>query len=219
MSKGERGFTVTELIIGITVGSIVIGLMFSTMLNYYVKLLQAEVTTEMALESQAALTQLTEDIRLATSIGATNLINDPNAPGGGWTTSDANNVIVIDAPVVDSDRDIVYDDSTGFAYRNEYIYFISGTNMYKRVLKNTDAPGNAAIGTCPPASSTPACPADRLFGTKVAGFSFTLLDSSNNTTAVASEARAILFTVDMQKTVFSKNLSLSNSTRVTFRNQ
>jgi prepilin-type N-terminal cleavage/methylation domain-containing protein len=147
--KNSRGFTITELVISLTVAGILAVVLFTATFYYYVNAAQSETITNLALESQTILTQLTEDIRLADSIASSNAISDPNGPGGGWTTSDPSNIIIIESPAVDSSRNIIYDTGTGYPYRNEFIYFISGTNMYKRVLANSSATGNTAKTTCP----------------------------------------------------------------------
>jgi prepilin-type N-terminal cleavage/methylation domain-containing protein len=220
MSKyTQRGFTITELVVSVTIAGILATILFTATFYYYVNADQSETTTNMALESQTILTQLTEDIRLADSIASTNSISDPNGPGGGWTTSDPSNVLIIESPAVTSSRDIVYDTNTGYPYRNEYIYFMGGTNMYKRVLANTNASGNTAKTTCPTSSVSPTCPADRIFSTNVSNLTFTFYDSSDTTTANAATARSVVLTVNMAKKSYSKNITLSNSTRVTLRNQ
>jgi prepilin-type N-terminal cleavage/methylation domain-containing protein len=220
MSKHtQRGFTITELVVSVTIAGILATILFTATFYYYVNADQSETTTNMALESQTILTQLTEDIRLADSIASTNSISDPNGPGGGWTTSDPSNVLIIESPAVTSSRDIVYDTNTGYPYRNEYIYFMGGTNMYKRVLANTNASGNTAKTTCPTSSVSPTCPADRIFSTNVSNLTFTFYDSSDTTTANAATARSVVLTVNMAKKSYSKNITLSNSTRVTLRNQ
>jgi prepilin-type N-terminal cleavage/methylation domain-containing protein len=220
MTRRENsGFTITELAISLTVASILALVLFTATFYYYVNTAQAETSTNLALDSQTILTQITDDIRLADSIASTNTISDPNGPGGGWTTSDPSNIIIIESPAVDSGRNIIYNSTTGFPYRNEFIYFISGTNMYKRVLANTAATGNTAKTTCPAAQASPTCPKDLIFSSNVSNLNFTFYDSTDATTANAAVARSVLFRVDMAKKMFGKNIALNNSTRVTLRNQ
>jgi prepilin-type N-terminal cleavage/methylation domain-containing protein len=215
----QTGFTITELVISLTVAGILATVLFTATFYYYVNVAQTESATTLALESQSILTQLTEDIRLADSIASTSSITDPNGPAGGWTTSDPSNILIIESPATTSGRDIIYDNSTGNPYRNEFIYFMSGTTMYKRVLANSNATGNTAKTTCPVASASPTCPADRVFSTNVSNLTFTFYDTSDSTTADATQARSVVLNVNMAKKSFGKNITLSNSTRVTLRNQ
>lgn len=215
----QSGFTITELAISLTLAGFLAIMLFMATFYYYANAAQSETATDLALQSQSILTQLTEDIRLGDAIASTNALPDANGPGGGWVTSDPSNIIIIESPAVDSSRNIIYDNSTGYPYSNEFIYFASGANMYKRVLANSAAAGNTAITTCPVAQTTPSCPPDRLFSTNASNLSFTLYDASNATTSDAIQARSVALNVDMAKKVFGKNVTLSNSTRVTLRNQ
>lgn len=217
--KNSGGFTITELILSITVAGFLAAVLFTTTFYYYANVSQSETSSTLALESQNILAQMTEDIRLSDAISGTNAITDPYSPGGGWITSDPSNIIIIESPAIDSNRDIIYDSNTGFPYRNEYVYFTSGTNMYKRILKNSNAVGNTATKTCPAANATATCPPDRLFSTNVSNMTFTFYDALDNSTAVPAQARSVVLQVDMSKKVFGKNITLSNSTRVTLRNQ
>jgi hypothetical protein len=183
-----------------------------------VESVKAEVSTQMALESQTLLAQLTEDIRLADAIADANVIADPSNPGG-WVTNDPSNIIIVQSPAVDADRNILYDTSTGYPYSNEFIYFLDTNSMYKRTLKNTAAAGNSAVTTCPAATASPSCPEDRLFSNKITNLIFTFYDINDTQTANAAEARSVSFVVNMSKLVYGETLSLSNSTRVTLRNQ
>lgn len=217
--KNREGFTITELILSITIAGFLAAVLFVTTFFYYANVSQSETASTLALESQNILAQLTDDIRLSDAMSSTNVITDTYAPSGGWVTSDPSNVIIIESPAVTSSRDIIYDNSTGNPYRNEYIYFTGGTNMYKRILKNTAASGNIATTTCPSGHTTASCPLDRLFSANVSNLTFTFYDASDNSTAVPAQARSVVLQVDMSKKAYGKNITLSNSTRVTLRNQ
>jgi len=217
-TKSEKGFTITELVISITVASILALVLFAATFYYYVSAAQSQAAADLALESQTILTQLTEDIRLSDAIASTNALPDPNAPTGGWATSDPSNILIIESPTVDSNRNIIYNNNTGDPYRNEFIYFQSGTTMYKRILANSSATGNTAQTTCPANKANSSCPPDRLFSANVSNLSFTFYDASDNTTSNATQARSVSLEVDMAKKVFGKNVTLTNTTRVTLRN-
>jgi prepilin-type N-terminal cleavage/methylation domain-containing protein len=63
IKKSTAGFTITELVISITISGILAVAFFTATFYYYVNTSQTETATTLALESQAILTQLTEDIR------------------------------------------------------------------------------------------------------------------------------------------------------------
>lgn len=218
-SSRQSGFTITELVIAITVAGILAGAIFVATFDYYADVNRSQTATYEALASQTILGQMTSDIRLADAISNTNSITDLNGPPGGWVTSNPSNVIIIESPAVDSSRNIIYNPDTGFPYRNEYIYFVSGGSMYKRVLANTAATGNTAVTTCPQALASPSCPADALFYDHVSNLSFTFYDSSGNTTSDATKARSVQLNVSLAQTVYGRNVALSNQARITLRNQ
>lgn len=215
----QTGFTITELVLAIAVAGILAVAIFEATFDYYTDVSRAQTSTDLALSSQSILSQMTSDIRLADAISNTNSITDPNAPSGGWQTSNPSNVIIIESPALNSSRDIIYDPDTGFPYRNEFIYFVSGGSMYKRVLANTAAAGNTAVTTCPADKSSASCPPDALFSDHVNNLSFTFYDSSDNTTADATQARSVLLEVDLGQDVYGRNVALNNQARITLRNQ
>lgn len=218
-SRRQYGFTITELVIAIAIAGILAVAIFVATFDYYTDVNRAQTSTDLALASQSILNQMTSDIRLADAISSTNAITDPNAPAGGWVTSNPSNVIIIESPAVDSSHNIIFDPDTGFPFRNEFIYFISGGAMYKRVLANTAAPANTAVTTCPADKVTASCPADVLFSDRVSNLSFTFYDSSDNTTSDATKARSVQLEVDLGQDVFGRNVALSNRARITLRNQ
>jgi Tfp pilus assembly protein PilV len=215
---GDEGFSLAEVTVALLVATVMIGVMFSVTFFYYANAVQSQETALLALDSQTILSQMVEDLRLADGISATNSIADTYAPSGGWTTNDPSNIIIIRYPATDTNRDIIYDPNSGYPYRNEYIYFLSGTTMYKRILKNTNATGNTVTQTCPKASATTLCPPDKTFSSNVSDLTFTFYDANNATTADPTQARSVKLTLTMQKKVFGRLITLSNSTQITQRN-
>lgn len=214
----DEGFTIVELILATAISGILAVVMFTISVYYFGNTLQAQATAQMALESQLVLTQLVEDIRLSDGIGLTNSITDANAPAGGWVTNDPSNILIIKSPAIDSSRDIIYDPDTNLPYRNEFVYYSAGQAMYKRTLKNPDAVGNTAVTTCPPASASPTCPADKVFTNSMTNLTFTFYDVNNAPTPDATQARSVNLVVSMSRRVYGKSLMLSNTTRTTLRN-
>jgi prepilin-type N-terminal cleavage/methylation domain-containing protein len=211
----EQGFTITELVIAISVAAIMAVVLFTVTLDYYASAIRSHETAQMALESQSILSQMTEDLRLADGISTTNALVDDNNTSG-WSTSDAANILIVQSPAVTNAREIIYDTSTGYPFRNEYVYFADGTNLYKRILKNTNATNNIAVTTCPVASSS--CPLDRLYTTSLNDLEFIFYDASNAVTTTPSEARSVKVTVKLSKKVFGKVIEMSNSAQITQRN-
>ena len=53
-------------------------------------------------------------------------------------------------PARDGDANYIIDTDTGLPYKNEFVYYKSGGDLYRRVLANATAFGNTAVSTCPP---------------------------------------------------------------------
>lgn len=217
LKQDERGMTIVELIIALTMAVIMSGVLFMVTFRFYANAVQSQQAAELALESQTLLGQLTEDLRLAVGVSANSVITDANRPAG-WETSDANNILVISSPAVDSDQNIIYDPDTGSPYTNDFIYYLSGGVMYKRILKNEAATGNVANTTCPEAVATTTCLEDRIFSEHISDFSFIMYDSNNVVVTDPIQAASLEMRVDSARDVFGKPVTLSNTTRITQRN-
>lgn len=217
MRRQQTGFTVVELILALTMASIMVGVLLMVTFRFYTNAMQSQRAAEMALESQTLLGQLTEDLRLSSGVASTNTVPDPNNAGG-WTTSDASDVLVITLPATDSSDNIIYDADTGDPYTNDVIYFLNNGMMYKRILRNDAAAGNTAQTTCPAAAATPTCLSDRVFSENASAMTFDMYDTNNVATADPALSQSLFVQVDFAKNIFGKTVSLSNSTRITQRN-
>lgn len=207
-----------ELLISISIASILSLILITVMVDYYGEILRSQATAELAIESQTVLRKMVEDTRLADSIHATNLITDPNAPSGGWVTSDPSNVLIVANPAIDISRNIIYDPADNFPYEDEVVYFNTGTNLYRRILKNTNAAGNTAVTTCPPAVASSTCPEDTVLSKYLTGLTFTFYDINNLTTSNASLARSVSVSISLQRKAYGRSIDFTNTVRTTLRN-
>lgn len=215
----SHGFTIVELLIAIAISAVITMVLLTLSINFAGDISRARITADLATESQILLRSIVEDTRLADSLSSTNSIADANAPVGGWITNDPSNVLIIDTPAIDSARNIIYDSSTTLPYSNEIIYYSSGSAMYRRALKNSAATGSIAVTTCPPASASSSCPADKLFTKYLTDLSFTFFDENNATTANATLARSVQITVSVKRKVFGRDVTFNNTIRTTMRNR
>lgn len=217
LAKDQNGFTITELLIAVVVAGILSVLMISVFIYSYGSLVVEQTRSSMILESQLFLRKMTEDIRVANEVLATNTITDDNGPGGGWVTSDPANILIMTQPAVDTAGDFIYDDATGYPYQNEIVYFGDGSEMFRRTLKNTLATDNVAITTCP--SGTPSCPPDIELSENLKNMTFEFYDIDDNLTTVIADARSVALTVNLEKSVYGNVVDIQNSTRMTLRNE
>ena len=215
----QKGFTIVEMILAVSISAVIAATLLTISLRYTGEMLRARITADLAIESQILLRSIVEDTRLADALSSTNAISDTNAPSGGWVTSDPSNVLIIESPAINSTRDILYDSATSLPYKNEVVYYALGTSMYRRSLKNSAAAGNIMTTTCPAASATATCPADKLYTKYLKDLTFTFYDDSDTTTANATLARSVKITVTTERKIAGKTVTFANSIRTTMRNR
>lgn len=215
----QTGFTLTELLIGISVASIIFIAILIVITNYFYLITRTNASIDMTTSSQNLLRSTVEALRVGDGVRQTNSIVDANAPVGGWNTSNTSFVIVIATPALDSNHDYIVDPSTGSPYMNELVYYKSGNSLMRRNLANPSAIGNTLRTSCPASLATPSCLADVDLADFFQSMSFTLYDQDGALTSNTSLARSIKIDLLMQRNIFGKVISLNNSIRVTLRNR
>lgn len=216
-TKNNAGFTLVELLISITlIGIISVGLM-GVITNYLVVITRNNKFVDMTTDSQNLLRITVEELRYSAGVRQSNTISDPNALAG-WNTSNSNFVIIIALPALDSSQAYIIDPLTGSPYNNEIVYFKQGRTLFKRLLANPSASGNSVLTSCPAASASSSCPADRTLNTTTENMVFTLYDQDDAITANALLARSIKIDLLLQEDTFGDPLVLNNSIRTTLRN-
>lgn len=219
MKKLEQsGVTIFELLISVGIAAILITVLMSVSLGFYGSTIRSQITAEMAIDSHFMLRAMVEDLRLGHNIGVTSVLSDPNSPSGGWSTSDPDNVLIINRPATTSSNDIIYDSSTGDPYNNEYIYFIEDNKLQKRLLKNTSAAGNHIATTCPAPAVSSTCPSDRVYSAYVDNMALTFYDNNNIVTTDVTLARSVGIKLSMSRNVFGKTIIFNNSILTKLRN-
>lgn len=214
----SSGVTLVELVVVITVGAILIVPTVTVMFGFYSNTIKNNLQARLAVESQNILRSVVEELRVSSGVRAINTIVDSNAPGGSWTTSNANLVLIISTPVLDSSNDFVIDPSTGYPYQNELVYFAENGKLYKRYLANSAATGNRYKTSCPAALATATCPADVKLSDNFKTMSFLFYDQDNNATTTLADARSINLTIQMERKTFGQTIEFANNIRITLRN-
>jgi Tfp pilus assembly protein PilE len=215
----QRGFTVVELTIGISVGAILFIAFMTVITDYFVLITRNNVSIDMTTSSQNLLRSTVELLRVSNGVRQTNSITDPNAPSGGWNTSNTSFVIVISTPALDAGHNYIVDPASGGPYMNELVYYKSGNSLMRRNLANPSATGDRMITTCPPSSATATCPADVDLADFFQSMSFTLYDQDAAATTDTTLARSIGINLTMQRNMFGSLITLNNSIRATLRNR
>lgn len=218
VNNPQNGFTLVELTITIAVTAIVAVVFLGVITSYFVTITRNNELTDMTLNSQNLLRTTVENIRFGNGVEQSNTITDPNAPAGGWNTSNSSFVIVLEVPAEDVNHDYIIDPTTGSPYMNELVYYKNGTTLMERTLANPNAAGNTTVTSCPPSLATSSCPADKTLATYVSSMDFVLYDQNAAVTTTPSAARSIQIDLTMQRNAPTSPLTLSDSMRVTLRN-
>ena len=219
IKKIEPGMTVVELVVAITIGSVLFLAFMAVISNHFVLMTKNNAQIDMAANSQNLLRTTVEALRIGDGVRQTNAISDAHAPSGGWNTSNSSFVIVIATPAFNSSRDYIIDTLTGSPYMNALVYYKSGTSLLERRLANPSASGNTLTTSCPAASSSSSCPPDKILADFVQSMTFTLYDQNNNQTTDPVLARLIQIDLSLNRDVFGSVISMDNSIRVTLRNR
>jgi prepilin-type N-terminal cleavage/methylation domain-containing protein len=213
------GFTLTELLVTITVFA-GIGLVFLGLTaNYFAVIDRSSKLTDMTVASQNLLRSTVENIRYGDGVRQTNQISDPYAPSGGWNTSNSAFVIIIAVPALDASRNYITNPDTGSPYMNELVYYKNGTKLMQRKLAHPNASGNRLKTSCPAAQANSACPADIELADYVDSMDFILYDQDGAQTSTTGGARSVKISLQMERNTTGEPLELNNDIYVTLRNR
>ena len=215
--ESDGGFTIPELTVSIIIMGILIVSLFTFATYYFTSVTRFDAFVQMSADSQNLLRSTVEQLRYGAGVRQASTITDANGPPGGWNTSNADFVIIIAVPAVDTDDNYIIDTSTGSPYNNELVYFKDGTNLYRRTLSNPAATGNNLTTSCPLAVSSSSCPPDSRLVENLDTMVFTLYDQDDAVTADPLLARSVKIDLGLKKLSFGNPLTLDNSIRVTLR--
>lgn len=214
----SRGFTITELLVAMTAGTLVAIVILSITLFFFADIMRVDAETRLLSEAQTALNRVVEDMRTGSEILTSNTLTDANEPTGGWTTSNADLVLIVSTPSIDSTNNFIFDSDSGNPFQDEFIYFTDGSDLYKRVLSNPTASDNTSLTTCPLATATSACPADKLMTSNFDDMMFNFFDQDNSPTADPTLARSAQINIFMKVESFGKTIKAENIIRMSLRN-
>lgn len=216
--KNQSGFTITELVMSISLIGIISVSLMSAITYYFVYVTRNNIVVDMTNDSQNVLRSAVEELRYGSGVRQTNSIADSNSPSGGWNTGNSNFVIIFSVPAVDSSNNYIIDTATGNPYNNELVYFKQGTDLFRRKLANPAATGNTLKTSCPAASVSTNCPSDTKLIEHLDNMTFNLYDQDDNSTTDPLLARSVKVNLFMKRDTFGQPLLLDNSIRVTLRN-
>lgn len=219
----QQGFTITEVLIVVTLIGLLIGPILGGMFYFYGGTVANNQRANLALEAQTILRIISQELLVSAGVRADSTVEDPNRSEG-WTTSNENLVMIIATPALDGDNNFITNPETGLPYRNEFVYYADGNTLYKRTLANAGATGNVANTSCTQNATTASCeagyPADKVLSEnfKVMNFEFYGQDNQLLNDSEKAQARSIDMSITMEDRSFGRTITLENEYRVTLRN-
>ncbi len=216
----NTGFTIVEALVSLVVTTAVVLILTNYMLGGVQQSTIALSRDTITKETEQSLDLAANDIRVSANADENNRWPDANSPGGsgnqfGWQSDST--TLVLATAAKDQSGNIIFSDSANYITdKNNVVYFVRGGTLYKRVIA-APVSGNAAVTTCPAASASNSCPADKALLHNVTGFSVTYLNGQNQSVS-PTDARAIELHVAVTKEVFGQPVSADYTTRMVFRN-
>jgi len=240
MKRPQLGFTLVELLV---IGPVMLLATITAMtflFNQYGQIVKQDGQLRLRMEAQNLLFGFQDDLWFANQFSSTinSNLSDPYEPGGGWSNATTPPTLIVSLTALttnqrDPNRQPVYiNESTctppdgnganSILYNNT-VYFISGTNLYKRTL--TAPVGLATCGipferqTCPEANSSPTCRADPMLSDHVTSFSVTYYGSDNTVTTTPENAESVQVDLTLTDKAFGENVTANTSLRLRKLNQ
>lgn len=221
----DKGFTLVEMLVVVPITLIVCVFMISLLITKNGELYERNARLGLRIEGLNVLEKLQDELSFASKYNndLRAPLSDPYAPSGGWVFNSTPPTLIIDLPAVDKPRS---DPSRQFVYYisgtyngqiavNNIIYYISGTNLFRRVVvpnPSQVSPANYYKKTCPSSNSSATCQADLSLSNHITSMVIGYYDTNN--VAVNSSptlADKIKVTLNMRDTVNGNQIDESVS--------
>lgn len=212
-----QGVSMVELILTISIVSIMSIVVMNFMVNWLQQNAISETRSALLADAQNAIDQMGDAIRLSSAADQNNRWPDENAPGNqfGWE-SDADTLVLASA-VENQAGEIVFSDPSNYtSEKNNQIYYLQSGVLYRRVLA-APVDGNKLVTTCPANLASSSCPADRVLAKNVQSFNVKYFSGENQEVS-PTDARSIELSLTLQKNQFSQLIQSVYKTRMVFRN-
>ena len=217
--NSQSGFTIVELVAAMAVLTIVSAGVVSFTVTKTIQTARDSTRADLLNDAQIGLDHMANDIRLSSKADDANRWADVNGPtsGNSYSWQSTSSSLILATSAQDSHGNILFDDQADYiTTKNNFIYFLKGGTLYKRILAATKT-GNSAVTTCPVAIATGSCPADKTVLTNVSSLTVQYYDTLNQQVDPAN-ARSIQLNVQLKQTSFGQQITANYSTRMVFRN-
>lgn len=214
------GVTLVELLITISLISILSLVLMNFMVEWVKQYAITQTRANLLTTAQDSLDIVTDSIRLSAAADQNNRWQDPHAPSApsnqlSWQSNST--TLVLASAVEDTNGTILFSDPLNYtSHKNNQIFFVNNGVLYRRILA-APVTGNSQKSTCPSASTTSECPADRKLAENVSAFSVNYLNAENQVVSPPN-ARSIELTLTLRKRQFNQDIESVDKTRMVFRN-
>lgn len=218
--KNQRGFSLVELVVSVTVIATLTILTMTFLTDKFVENLKDNARADLELQLQLTLNLMSFDLKHSASVDTINRWADTHAPGSpsnnfSWQ-SDAD-TLVLARPAQKSNSDILYEDPhTYLSYKDNLIYFLDNNGVLWRRTIAANVANNGKQTTCP--TGTAGCPTDSRLAHTISALSFTYYDE-NDAVVSAANARSVKATIRVHRVVFGDTIDIEQSLRSVFRNE
>jgi prepilin-type N-terminal cleavage/methylation domain-containing protein len=226
--RGQSGFTLIELLVAMSMSVVLMLVITNFMVNTYRTGQQEQTKTEILNNTKLAVETVAKAVKSAKSVESANSQPDDNSPGApanlySWAASAGSGAtLILAVPARDTSNNLIYSDGLhNNLYTNDYVYYLDPATrrLYRRIIANQSAPGNAAKTTCPPSKATPACPSDALTVEDVANLTTSYFDANNASVSSPTGTEAVQITLTQTRSIVGKSYSSSYTTIATLRNK
>lgn len=216
----ESGMTLVET----TVVLVLVGVIFAVAMSFSTDAIRGNTEQgakyTLLSDAQTGLNTVANDIRLSARADDTNRWQDehaPLAPANKLSWTSGGGILVLAVAAQNSADNIIFEDVHNYvSAKNNYIYYVNDKTLYRRILAAPVA-GNAIKTTCPSALSTPSCPGDKAIMENVSAFTIKYYDGADQV-VVPSNARSVELSVKLAVQRYGKEIAVTYTTRMVFRN-
>ncbi len=237
--RDQQGFTLVEVLIMAPIMILTIVFLMSFLFSQFGDLTKQGAQINLQTEAQVITFSMEDDVFFSNAF-----VQDLNAglvdayqPSGGWKYNTTPQTLIISAPAItknrrDPNRQPVYINTVGCdasviednsPLYNNVIYFVSGTNLYKRVVSAPSSMSTCGTSfvkqTCPQAQSSTSCPPDKLLTDKLDTFTVTYLDTNNNAVSDPEQAERLKVVLALKDKAYAEDIHSSSTITLRKLNQ
>lgn len=228
-----KGFSIIEIMIALSVASVLSIVISTVMFEQYGQLLQGAAQSRLRVEGENVLLSLEDELLFATDFGSglKSDLSDSNAPSGGWnsSTTPTDTLIVYETALTadrrDPNRDFVYKKGSSCSNSfniaiNNLVYFTAqnSSDSYRSLYRRTVVPQYTTCGinykrmTCPESNVVSPCAgADAKLSEKVVDFQLEYFTEDNIATADPNAAELVKMTLTLGEKIYGKNIAVPTS--------